>query len=57
MGSVCTPLEACTLRVCVVDRVFEEVKLFHWTTLEQPLVADRFWPNAAKTTADQKVIN
>ena len=43
--------------VCVVDGVFVGVELFHWTTLEQPLVADRFWPNAAKTTADQKVIN
>ncbi len=32
--------------VCVVDGVFEEVELFHWTTLEQPLVADCFQPNA-----------
>jgi len=30
----------------VVDSVFEEVELFHWTTLEQPLVADRFQPMA-----------
>ena len=30
--------------VCVVDGVFEEVDLFHWTTLEQPLVAVRFQP-------------
>jgi hypothetical protein len=32
--------------VCVVDWVFEEVKLFHWTTLEQSLVADSFQPEA-----------
>ena len=30
--------------VYVVDGVFEEVELFHWTTLEQPLVADRLNP-------------
>jgi hypothetical protein len=29
-----------------VDGVFEEVGLFHWTTFEQPLVADRFQPTA-----------
>ena len=28
--------------VCVFDGIFEEVELFHWTTLEPPLVADRF---------------
>jgi hypothetical protein len=32
--------------VCVVNGVFEEVDLFHWTTLEQPQVADSFQPNA-----------
>ena len=32
--------------VCVVDGVFEEVELFHWTALEQPLVADRYQPMA-----------
>jgi len=30
--------------VCAVDGVLEEVELLHWTTLEQPLVADRFQP-------------
>jgi hypothetical protein len=30
----------------VVDGVFEDVELCHWTTLEQPLVADRFQPDA-----------
>ena len=29
---------------CVVDGVLEEVELLHWTTLEQPLVADRLQP-------------
>ena len=32
--------------VCVVDGVFEEVELFHWTTLEQPLVSVGFQPIA-----------
>ena len=31
--------------VCVVDGVFEELELFHWTALEQPLVADCFQPS------------
>ena len=29
---------------CVVDGVLEEVEVLHWTTLAQPLVADRFRP-------------
>ena len=33
--------------VCVVDGVFEEVELFHWTTLEQPLVSVGFQPTGA----------
>jgi hypothetical protein len=33
--------------VCVVDWVFEEVEFFNWTTLEQPLVTDRFVPSEA----------
>ena len=32
--------------VCAVDGVFEGVERFHWTTLEQPLVADRSQPLA-----------
>jgi hypothetical protein len=28
----------------VLWTVFEEVGLFHWTTLEQPLVADTYQP-------------
>ena len=36
----------------VVDGVFEGVDLFHWTTLEQPLVAVRFQPKAAACLDD-----
>jgi hypothetical protein len=34
------------VQVCVVDGVFEAVELFHWITLELPLVADSFPPTA-----------
>ena len=34
------------LHVCAADGVLEEVDLFHWTTLAQPLVTDGFQPKA-----------
>ena len=40
----------------VVDGVFEEVDLFHWTTLEQPLVAVRFQPKATARLNDLSLI-
>ncbi len=42
--------------VCVVDGVIEKVELFHWTTLEQPLVADRFQPSAARQNSLKRAL-